>query len=258
MRIAYDTSAKATPESPSLNECLYAGPALQNKLWDTLVRQRAYPVVVTGDIQKAFLQIRIRECEHNTLRFHWRKAEQANIEILRFTHALFGLAPSPFLLQGVLEVHLDAWEKREPEMVAELRCCLFVDDLLSGGKTTSQSSTRPNTQQRNHGYEMQNNIIVALYWLKLELLTAVLHSGVFEFKREGEVRSFRSAMVPKIELAIALVYSRYFEICTEKWLAYHQISLVSTSSRPKTRDLRLQTLQPALVVFIRRISRRKY
>lgn len=26
MRIVYDASAKATPESPSLNECLYPGP----------------------------------------------------------------------------------------------------------------------------------------------------------------------------------------------------------------------------------------
>lgn len=41
MRIVYDASARATPESPSLNECLYPGPPLQNKLWDILVRQRA-------------------------------------------------------------------------------------------------------------------------------------------------------------------------------------------------------------------------
>ena len=57
MRIVYDASARATPESPSLNECLYPGPPLQNKLWDILVRQRAYPIAVTADIQKAFLQI---------------------------------------------------------------------------------------------------------------------------------------------------------------------------------------------------------
>ena len=142
MRIVYDASARATPESPSLNECLYPGPPLQNKLWDILVRQRAYPIAVTADIQKAFLQIRIRECERDALRFHWRKSEHGKLELLRFTRALFGLAPSPFLLGGVIEAHLDAWEEREPEIVAELRRSLYVDDLLTGGQTTSHAQQR--------------------------------------------------------------------------------------------------------------------
>ena len=142
MRVVYDASARTTPESPSLNECLYPGPPLQNKLWDILVRQRAYPIAVTADIQKAFLQIRIRECERDALRFHWRKSEHGKLEILRFTRALFGLAPSPFLLGGVIEAHLDAWEEREPEIVAELRRSLYVDDLLTGGRNTSQAQQR--------------------------------------------------------------------------------------------------------------------
>ena len=111
MRIVYDASARATPESPSLNECLYPGPSLHNKLWDILVRQRAFPIAVTADIQKAFLQIRVRDCERDSLRFHWRKGEHGKVETLRFTRALFGLAPSPFLLGGVIEAHLDEWEK---------------------------------------------------------------------------------------------------------------------------------------------------
>ena len=61
MRIVYDASARATPDAPSLNDCLYPGPVLQNKLWDVLIQQRAYPVVLVGDIKKAFLQIRIHE-----------------------------------------------------------------------------------------------------------------------------------------------------------------------------------------------------
>ena len=143
MGIVYDASVKGTPESASIKECLYPGPPLQRKLWDALVRQRAYPAVrtlsvPTGDIQRASLQIRIRECEHDAFQraslqirirecehdalrgFHWRKGEQSKIEVWRFTHALFGLALPPFLLGGVLEAHLDAWEEREPDMVVEL------------------------------------------------------------------------------------------------------------------------------------------
>ena len=139
MRIVYHASARATPESPSLNECLYPDPPLQNKLWDILLRERAYPIAVTADIEKAFLQIRIRECERDALRFHWRKSDHRKLEILHFTRALFGLAPSPFLLGGVIEAHSHAWEEREPEKVAELRRSLYVDDLLTDGQTTSHA-----------------------------------------------------------------------------------------------------------------------
>ena len=55
MRIVYDASLRATPNSPSLNDCLYPGPVLQNKLWDILIQQRGYPVILAGDIRKAFL-----------------------------------------------------------------------------------------------------------------------------------------------------------------------------------------------------------
>ena len=60
LRVVYDASARASPNAPSLNECLYPGPALQNKLWDVLVRQRFFPVAIFGDIQKAFLQIELK------------------------------------------------------------------------------------------------------------------------------------------------------------------------------------------------------
>ena len=102
MRIVYDASAKSHVDAPSLNECLYAGPPLQNKLWNVLVRARVHPVVFTGDMKKAFLQVRVRENDRDALRFHWKQGEHSNLETLRFTRALFGLAPSPFLLGGVI------------------------------------------------------------------------------------------------------------------------------------------------------------
>ena len=37
MRIVYDASARASGQTPSLNECLETGPPLQNQLWDVLV-----------------------------------------------------------------------------------------------------------------------------------------------------------------------------------------------------------------------------
>ena len=67
-RIVYDASARATMDSPSLNECLNSGPSLQNKLWDVLIQQRMFPVMLSADIRQAFLQIRVRESERDGLR----------------------------------------------------------------------------------------------------------------------------------------------------------------------------------------------
>ena len=121
LRVVYGASARAYHGAPSLNNCLYAGPPLQNELWDVLVRGRFNPVAVTGDIQKAFLQVRVREGDRDAMHFHWRRNEQSEVETLRFTRALFGLASFPFLLAGVIDTHLSSWEKREPEIVAKFK-----------------------------------------------------------------------------------------------------------------------------------------
>ena len=142
LRIVYDASARATPDAPSLNDCLYTGPVLQNKLWDVLVQQRAHPVVVSGDIKKAFLQIRVHEKERDALRFHWRPDANTEIATYRFTRVLFGLAPSPFLLGGVLEYHLDTWAEKLPEEAARIRRSLYVDDILTGGRNTEEAQHR--------------------------------------------------------------------------------------------------------------------
>ena len=142
MRIVYDASSRATPDSPSLNDCLYPGPVLQNNLWDILIQQRGYPVILAGDIKKAFLQIMIHESERDALRFHWRADTYSEIETYRFTRVLFGLAPSPFLLGGVLECHLNSWAKKYPEEAERLRRSFYVDDFLTDGQNLQQAQER--------------------------------------------------------------------------------------------------------------------
>ena len=139
LRIVYDASARAYPQAPSLNDCLNAGPPLQNRLWDVLVRMRFHPVALTGDLKQAFLQVRIKRAERDALRFHWKANEDEEVETLRFTRALFGLTCSPFLLGGVIEHHLESWEGRKPAEVKELRKSMYVDDLISGKPTITEA-----------------------------------------------------------------------------------------------------------------------
>lgn len=108
MRIVYDASARAYNGAPSLNEFLESRPPpLQNQSWKVLVRRCFNAVAIAGDIQKAFLQVYIRAEDRDALRFHWITREHPEqVCTLRFTRALFGLGPSPFLL-GVIQHHLN-------------------------------------------------------------------------------------------------------------------------------------------------------
>ena len=110
LRIVYDASARANQNAASLNDCLYPGPPLQNHIWNVLVHMRFHPVALTGDLKQAFLQARIKKEERDALRFHWKSHQEAEVQTLRFTRALFGLISSPFLLGGVIKSHLDSWE----------------------------------------------------------------------------------------------------------------------------------------------------
>ena len=64
------------------------------------------------------------------------------MQTFRFTRVLFGLAPSPFLLGGVLECHLDTWAEKYPEEVERLRRSFYVDDLLTDGQDVQQAKAR--------------------------------------------------------------------------------------------------------------------
>ena len=83
--------------------------------------------------------MRVRETDHDAMKFHWRRDEHSPLETLRFTRALFGLVASPFLLGGVIEAHLSNWEEKEPEVVAKIRRELYVDDLISGSTTVHKT-----------------------------------------------------------------------------------------------------------------------
>ena len=148
MRIVYDASARETSSAASLNECLEVGPPLQNQLWSVIIRNRFYPVAIAGDLKQAFLQIRVRGADRDALRFHWLKdLRSRQVETLRFTRVLFGLAPSPFLLAAVIKEHLQRYKSVNPKLVEEIERSMYVDDLITGGESVNQALEAKQTAQ---------------------------------------------------------------------------------------------------------------
>ena len=139
LRIAYDTFSKQTKNSAFQNDCLETGPSLQNLLWDTLLRSLCKTILLYGDIEKAFLQIRIRECERNFLHFQWVKNCDLNyVGIDRFTRLVFGLTQSPLIPETTLKAHFHNYLINYAKVIENISDDMYVDDLTSGGNTVGE------------------------------------------------------------------------------------------------------------------------
>ncbi|XP_068752802.1 uncharacterized protein [Montipora capricornis] len=75
----------------------------------------------------------------DALRFHWKPRSQTDIETFRFTRALFGLTSSQYQVGGVIQQQLQAWEQREPELIALIKKSPYVDDLISGALSVKEA-----------------------------------------------------------------------------------------------------------------------
>ena len=64
IRIVFDASAKKR-DAVSLNEILYKGPSLTPELFTLLIKFRIYPIAISADIVKAYLQIGVVEQHSN-------------------------------------------------------------------------------------------------------------------------------------------------------------------------------------------------
>ena len=135
VRVVFDASAK-TSSGPSLNDCLYAGPALVENIADILLRFRIHAVALVGDIEKAFLMISVNKQDRDVLRFLWVDdvmSSKPNTVTLRFTRVVFGVSSSPFLLNATIQHHMQQYAEEDPEFVKLFQDNLYVDDIIAGG-----------------------------------------------------------------------------------------------------------------------------
>ena len=134
VRIVYDASCKDRSTKTSLNDCLHVGPPLTPLMFDILIRFREQPVVLVGDIEKAFLNIKVHAEDRDCLHFLWVRdihAKDPDIVVYRFTWVVFGVNSSPFLLNVVIRHHVNQYKDVDPQFVECLINSFFVDDLVT-------------------------------------------------------------------------------------------------------------------------------
>ena len=134
LRIVFDGSQKSGSKQLSLNDMLVLGDNFMPSLFDTLIRFRAHSIALTADIEKAFLQIEIKESDRDSLRFLWfDNIAEANPSVVtfRWCRLAFGLKPSPSILGATIKQHISLFQDEYPEVVKVLSH-LYADDLSCG------------------------------------------------------------------------------------------------------------------------------
>ena len=121
LRIVFDASAKFNGTS-SLNEVLYKGPCLNADLYSLLLKFGIYPIAITADIEKAYLQISINEEHRDFLRFLWYSdLSEDIISKHRFIRVIFGVTSLQFLLNDIVQLHGSKYEKIDPKFARKVK-----------------------------------------------------------------------------------------------------------------------------------------
>lgn len=72
------------------------------------------------------------------MRFLWVddvRKEIPEIIVLRFARVVFGVLPSPFLLNATVKHHTERYKEEDPDFVETFLRSIYVDDLSTGGDT---------------------------------------------------------------------------------------------------------------------------
>lgn len=139
IRVVYDASSHEKGKI-SLNEALIPGPNLVPELAGILVRFRATPIPVLGDIEKAFLTVGLHPEDREVAKFLWLRDPALpltpdNLAIFRFTRIAFGVNSSPFLLASVIQHHLG--QGGDP---LGIKTNFYVDNLLLCNENAEQAA----------------------------------------------------------------------------------------------------------------------
>ena len=109
IRVVFDCSCRQSSGYPYLNDCLLIGSPCITDLCAILVRFRYHQYGISTDIEKAFLHVRLHPDDRDYTRFFWLTDPtdvSSQFSVYRFKVVPFGATSSPFMLNAVLDHHL--------------------------------------------------------------------------------------------------------------------------------------------------------
>ena len=125
-----------------LNDFVYQGPDLTNKLVGVLLKFREYPIAFMSDIEAMFHQVKVSESDRDALRFLWWEDDDPDnkISVLRMTSHLFGGVWSPSCANYALRrVVYDHGVNYDSEVCSTVLNNFYVDDCLKSVENESDA-----------------------------------------------------------------------------------------------------------------------
>ncbi|GFU03201.1 uncharacterized protein TNCV_2720971 [Trichonephila clavipes] len=143
MRIVFDASSHEDGQ-PSLNDCIWSGGNLNPNIFHLISYFRLNTIAITADIERAFLQISLRDEDRDAVRFLFpdirsNQTDPYKFQVYRFKRVMFGVNVSPFLLSATIKHHIENYREQYQAATEMLDTCLYVDDVISGADDISQA-----------------------------------------------------------------------------------------------------------------------
>ena len=129
----------------SLNDFLWKGPNLTNNLVEILLRFRRLRIALTADIEKAFLQVKIKERDRRYLRFFYLRNREdedqgtGQLAVYHFNVNIFGSRASSFILAAVLQHHLQEYNLEHTTL--DIGRNILEDNLITGTHREEEAKT---------------------------------------------------------------------------------------------------------------------
>ena len=133
--IVFDCNCWQLSGCPCLNDCLLIGSPCVSDICSILVHFRSHQFRVSTDIEKTFLHVRLHPNDRNYTRFFWLTDPtdvSSQFCIYGFNVVPFGVISSPFILNAVLQYHL---QQHNMAVSDDMRSNLYVYDNITGGAT---------------------------------------------------------------------------------------------------------------------------
>ncbi|KAL6737581.1 hypothetical protein Aduo_011210 [Ancylostoma duodenale] len=200
----------------SINEMLHRGPVLLPDLTGILIRCRFPQILISSDIEKAFLMVGLHADSRNYTRFLWLKdptkpPSNDNIITYRFTRVPFGLICSPFLLSGTIHHHLTTLPAPlSPHLLRNT----YVDNVFHGVE---------NTNEGKHFYTSSKELFKkAGMNLRAYVSNSKELNDFFESKESGKISQKQKLLglhwnIHTDEISIPLPYKNPCQVKSTKW-----------------------------------------
>ncbi|XP_055589846.1 uncharacterized protein LOC129742027 [Uranotaenia lowii] len=137
VRVVFDASCKSVT-GKSLNDVLMVGAVIQDDLRAIILRTRINAILLIADIKQMYRQILVDERDTPLQRILWRNSPDEPISTFELRTVTYGTASAPFLATRTLQQLADDEMADFPVGAAVLKRDVYVDDLVTSGKTPAE------------------------------------------------------------------------------------------------------------------------